>query len=327
VVPIYRQLVRQGASLGAAIAFLVATPELEIAAVLLTWQLLGSDVAILRVAMASLLALGVGMTIAAVVGKQKPADGEAGAMPPVVEGTFGQRLRAALRFGYGPAVDNTASWILMGLLLSALLMPYIDRQWIASLPAGIDVPIAALLGLPLYVCATGSTPLAAMLLSQGLSPGAVLALLLTGPATNFTTFGMLARLHGVRVAVLFAGSMWIGTIALGYAANAILGGTVAARGTAWDHDHGPGHWVWLCLLGGLFAVSLLRQGVRPFLERLLESPANIAGPDAHACCDDDEHGHGPHAPDHGGHDHAGHAHGAHAHADHTHTPVRRDPTS
>jgi uncharacterized membrane protein YraQ (UPF0718 family) len=315
VVPIYRELVRQGAALAAAIAFLIATPELEIGAVLLTWQLMGGKVAAIRVAMAALLALGVGMAVGALAPRATPQPANASAMPAGPQGTFLQRLRAAVQFGYGPAVDNTASWILMGLLLSALLMPYVDRDWIAALPPGIDVPIAALIGLPLYVCATGSTPLAAILLAQGLSPGAVVALLLTGPATNITTFAMLGRLHGRRVAIAFAAAMWIGAIALGYVANWLLPAGSITPKAGWEHDHGGTSWLWLAALCVLFGWSLLRQGVRPFLERLFESPANLAGPDDHACCahDDDDadpHGHDHH---HHHHEHAANAPAAHGH--------------
>ena len=288
VVPIYRQLVAQGASMSAAIAFLVATPELEITAVLLTWSLLGGKVALVRVVMAAVLALLVGMVVSALAGKQRaaPSAADGAALPEPQQGSLATRLKEALRFGYGPAVDNTATWIVMGLLLSAMLVPYVDKEWIASLPAGIDVPIAALIGLPLYVCATGSTPLAAILLAKGLSPGAVLALLLTGPATNLTTFGVLGRLHGKRTAALFAAAMWVGTIALGYLANLLLAGEAFA-GASPAHEHGDGATVWLVLLAALFAWSLLRQGVRPFLERLFESPANHDhtghGHD-HSCC-------------------------------------------
>lgn len=301
VVPIYRELVRQGASLAAALAFLIATPELEIAAVLLTWKLMGGEVALVRVAMAALLALGVGMLVARLAPRRPPPAG-GGGWPEAPRGTLGQRLVAALRFGYGPAVDNTASWIVMGLLLSALLMPYVDREWVAGLPPGIDVPIAALLGLPLYVCATGSTPLAAMLLAQGLSPGAVLALLLTGPATNITTFGMLRRLHGGRVAALFAAAMWLGTIGLGYLANWLLPDIGAGVLGGPGHEHAPFEWFWLGALGLLFAASLLRQGVRPFLEQLFESPANLT---AGGCCPPGDDAHED------GHVHAGGGHGHH----------------
>ncbi len=310
VLPIYRELIRQGTSLAAALAFLVATPELELAAVMLTWKLMGGEVALVRVGMAAALALGVGMLVAALARVRTPAaatDAPAAAdgLPQAATGSLRARLGEALRFGFGPAVDNTATWILMGLLLSAMLLPYVDRAWIAALPHGIDVPIAALIGLPLYVCATGSTPLGAMLLAQGLSPGAVLALLLTGPATNVTTFGVLARQHGSRVAILFAAAMWLGAVALGYLANWLLPVPQIAALTA--HEHGPSAlgWTMLGALAAVFLFALLRQGVRPFLERLFESPANLAHGEAPGCCGDGEH---DHAHDHHHHHHHGHTH-------------------
>jgi len=283
VVPIYRELIRQGTAIAAGVAFLVATPELELAAVMLTWQLMGGEVALVRVLMAAALALGVGVLVASVTRSQpEPTDAAADgcSIPETPPGGLLTRLKTAVMFGYGPAVDSTATWILTGLLLSAMLMPYVDPEWIAALPAGIDVPIAALIGLPLYVCATGSTPLAAMLLVQGLSPGAVLALLLTGPATNVTTFGVLRKLHGARTASVFAATMWLGAVGLGYLANwAIAPPPPSAFG---GHEHPTTtSWLWLWAVGLVFGWSLLRQGVRPFLERLFESPANLDDGQSH----------------------------------------------
>jgi len=295
VVPIYRELIRQGTSVAAALAFLIATPELELAAVALTWQLMGADVALVRAGMAAVLALVVGVLVSSSMRGSNGRDAnQQSDLPAQVPGTIGQRLKTAIGFGYGPAVDSTATWIVTGLLLSALLMPYIDRDWIASLPIGIDVPIAALIGLPIYVCATGSTPLAAMLLFQGMSPGAVLAFLLTGPATNITTFGVLAKLHGARMAVTFAVSMWIGAVGLGYVANWLIPSPTVPSLMSEGHEHSSLAWFALGLLGAVFLVSLLRQGVRPFLERLFESPANMGHGHSH------DHGH-----DHGGEDTGG----------------------
>ncbi len=317
VVPIYRELVRQGTGMAAAIAFLIATPELELAAVMLTWQLMGSEVALVRVGMAAVLALGVGVLVASLAGRPSPpAAGGTDTLPVAVHAGLGERLRTALRFGFGPAVDNTATWILTGLMLSAVLMPYVNRDWIAALPAGIDVPIAALIGMPLYVCATGSTPLAVMLLVQGLSPGAVLALLLTGPATNVTTFGVLARLHGTRVAVVFAAAMWIGAVGLGYLANWVLPAPNVSAFTSGAHTHSGSGWLLLGALALVFLLSLLRQGVRPFLERLFESPANVApgGDDPPSCCGGSD----------GGHQHQHHHH--HHHHDAPAPPATFAPT-
>ncbi|HEB51816.1 MAG TPA: hypothetical protein ENI87_01035 [bacterium] len=299
VVPIYRELIHKGAAIAAAVAFLIATPELELAAVTLTFRLMGGEIALVRIAMAAVLALGVGMLVASFASgrpKQAPAAADCCAPPAAPPGGLGARMLEALRFGFGPAVDSTATWILTGLLLSAMLMPYVDRDWIAALPAGVDVPVAALLGLPLYVCATGSTPLAAMLLVQGLSPGAVLALLLTGPATNVTTFGVLARLHGRRFAAAFAVAMWLGAVGLGYLANLLVEvPPMPAFGA--DAHASTSAWIWLWTLAALFLWSLLRQGVRPFLERLFESPANAD--------EDGGHEHEP-APPEQGHGCCGH---------------------
>jgi hypothetical protein len=301
VVPIYRQLISQGATIAAAIAFLVATPELELAAVMLTWQLMGGEVALVRIGMAAVLALMVGVLVASFTKQPKldpNADADQCSMPDANPEGLALKLKSAFVFGFGRAVDSTATWIFTGLFLSALLMPYVDPEWIAGLPAGIDVPVAALIGLPLYVCATGSTPLAAMLLVQGLSPGAVLALLLTGPATNITTFGVLAKLHGKRTTLIFACSMWAGAVGLGYVANwAISTPELSSFGS----DSKPSTLAWsiLWIMVVVFVLSLLRQGVRPFLERLFESPVNLEDGHGHS-----QHGHAhdrkqSHEPGHG----------------------------
>jgi hypothetical protein len=279
--------------------------------VLLTWKLLGGELALVRIGAAALLALGVGMLVGRYAARTVPAQ-EPPQLAPVAKGSVPARLRAALQFGFGPAVDNVAPWILMGLLLSALLVPFVDHEWLARLPAGIEVPMAALLGLPIYVCATGSTPLAAMLVAQGLSPGAAIAFLLTGPATNVTTFGILARLHGKGVAFLFAVAMWIGAVVLGFAVNLLVPQSALKALPDDAGSHSVWEWTALFVVGAAFLAALLRLGVRPFLERLFESPANVA-PGEHACCGDEAmasagagHGHG-HAHGHD-HDH-GHAHG------------------
>lgn len=314
VVPIYHEMVRRGAAMAAAIAFLVATPELEIAAALLTWKLLGGELALVRIGAAALLALGVGMLVGRFAQRILPS-GPTPPVPAAVKGPLSVRLRSAVQFGFGPAVDNVAPWILMGLLLSALLMPFVSRDWIRAVPDGIEVPVAALLGLPIYVCATGSTPLAAMLVAQGLSPGAAVAFLLTGPATNVTTFGILARLHGKGIALLFGAAMLVGAVILGFAVNLLVPAPAVVLGAEHEHGHPGWEWAALVVVGAVFLASLLRLGVRPFLERLFESPANVAPGDP-ACCAEapvppgaghhHDHGH-EHAHDHGpgcGHDHA-----------------------
>ncbi|MBK8976740.1 MAG: permease [Planctomycetes bacterium] len=312
VVPLYRDLVRRGSSPIAGLAFLVATPELELAAILLTLQLLGPELAIARVVSAAAVAVLASLAVARFA---RPAPHGAGRAPERAANDpapAGARWRAALRHGFVEAVDETAPWLLVGLGAAALLTPHLDPAWLGSLPSAVAVPLAAAIGLPLYVCASGSTPLAAALIAGGLSPGAAIAFLLTGPATNVTTFGVLRDLHGRRTAVVFAIGVFVAATAFGLLSDVALAAldpdwTAPRPAFAHAHEHGPTaplRSVALGIVALLFLASLLRRGPRRFLGGLFETP-NMAAIRA------DAGGHGGDRRDRGhrhGHSTAGHAH-------------------
>ncbi len=302
VVPVYRSLVLQGVPAAAALAFLVATPELGLDAILLSWPLLGGHMALARLVAAAAVALGVGW----LVGRKLPPlhdNHSHGALPHKNTQAWPARLRQGLALGFGEIVDHTAPWLLLGLVLAALAEPELKAGLLAHLPPGWDVPLFALLGMPLYVCASGATPLVAVLVANGVSPGAGLALLLTGPATNVSTFGVLARLHGTPVALRFGVVMALLAVAAGYLCNLALGEYHVPVATAAGHE--TLHAVQVAAAWGLallFAASVLRQGARGFFSQVLEFN------------DRERHDEAP-AHDHG-HDH-GHAHG-HDHHHHHH---------
>ncbi len=135
------------------------------------------------------------------------------------------------------------------------------------------MPIAALVGLPVYVCASGSTPFAAVLVAKGLSPGAALAFLLTGPATNVTTFGVVRSLHGTRAAVVFALGVAAGAVGLGllvdFAFRGLAVGSVAAEPATGMTPIRAGA---LAALAAVYLASVLRLGVRGFLAPLFDVP-------------------------------------------------------
>ncbi len=256
--PRYRTLHQRGVPGVAAITFLVATPALSLESVLLSFPLLGHNFAGARLVAAGALAVVVGV----VVGRQVLAL-PASNFEPEPRST----LRTALAFGFKNVVDHTAAWVLFGLAAAAALSSNDLVGGLSRLPEGWDVPLLALVGLPLYVCASGATPLAAALIAAGASPGAALAFLLTGPATNLTTLGSLAQLHGKKIAAM---------LAVGVAALAILAGwsvnNFAPRPVV-GHGHGdlfaPLHWIALGLLALLLTASLMRQGLRGLLGGLL----------------------------------------------------------
>ncbi len=266
VVPIYRSLVTErGVPAAAAMAFLVATPELGLESVLLSLPLLGFELTAARLGAAVIAAVIVGLVVGRRVRRPLAVDAVTEAEPRRLP--WSSRLREAARFGLAEVVDDTAPWIVLGLLVAAAFEP---GQWgaaLASLPFGLDVVLCAALGLPLYVCASGATPLAAALIFAGVSPGGALAFLLAGPATNIATWGVLSRLHGRGVALAFAAAMGVVAVALGVGVNLL--GVAPLELAPQAEAVGVVGWVGLAVAGVLLAASVVRLGPVRFVGSVL----------------------------------------------------------
>jgi hypothetical protein len=164
----------------------------------------------------------------------------------------------------------------------------LDAEALAALPAWLDVPLFALLGLPVYVCAAGATPLVAVLIASGVSPGAAIAFLITGPATNLTTIGLLSSLHGRGAALRFAALMASLAVVAGWTINAGWSASSLPAVTAGADDHAePLAWVALAACALLLLAAWVRQGPRGFLAQLGGGhhghPATPAVPSGHHC--------------------------------------------
>ncbi|OJH38946.1 permease [Cystobacter ferrugineus] len=265
VLPVYRGLIRKGVPVAAALSFLVAAPELGVSALIMSVPLIGWPLTLARLGGAFAVAVLSGVIVGRLVPTSPaPAPSSSGQAAPPLR----QRLAHGLREGLVESVDHTAPWILVGLGLAALIEPLLQAQWLSRLPPGVDVPLFALLGVPSFVCASGATPLVAVLLHKGMSPGAALAFLLTGPATNVTTFAVMARLHGRKVTAAFAAVVALSSVGMGLALNALLPAQAGLAHQPHEAHGGPLEWVGLILLGAVFLASLLRQGPHAFLAQM-----------------------------------------------------------
>ncbi len=295
VIPLYQTLVVQSVPATAALAFLVATPALGLDSILISLPLLGAEFTAVRVVAAALIALLIGAVLGHVVQRRWPGKSPAGSSVAEQPPPLAERARAGLRFGFGDVVDHTAPWIVLGIAIASLAEPALHDTWLAALPWGLDVLLFAVLGMPLYVCASGATPLAAVLVHKGVSPGAALAFLLIGPVTNGTAFGVLARLHSPRIALAFGGMMALLTVGLGLLLNLFMpridGIALYAEASA---DASAFQILALVAFTAVIALSVLRQGPRGFVAQIL-SPY---GDDRH----EHHHGHGVSDHDHRRHD-------------------------
>ncbi|MEM6708968.1 MAG: permease [Pseudomonadota bacterium] len=275
VLPLYQSLIRSGVPLTAGIAFLIATPEIGIDALLLSVPLLGESLTLLRLAAALAVALGVALLlghsgddpVAAVDSPSHPVD------EPLTE-----RLMNGLRFGFIELLDHTLPWIALGLVLAALLAPLLHASVLTSWSPVLQVPLFVALSIPAYVCASGATPIAAVAIAAGVSPGAALAFLIAGPATNVTTFGILSSLHSRAFALRFGFAVAFGAVVVGWLVD--LSGWVASVPLV-ETDHDEHHWindVALVLLGALTLASLFRQGPRGLVQQIITPFQNASSP-------------------------------------------------
>lgn len=253
VLPAAIGLKRSGASDGATLSFLVATPETGVDSVGVSYVLLGPFMTIVRVIAAVLSAIITGLLAVVILGRQtqmgfkvdaavssccsREAEqakeesccsrgGYSSESPP--EPDFWSRNMKGLRFALSDIWDDITYWLLFGITMAAALATFFPGEALSEWGSGITAMILMLLaGIPMYICATASTPLAAGLLLAGISPGTVLVLLLAGPATNMATIAILFKEMGRSIVIIYLVGISISSIGFGLltdyvvAANAI----------------------------------------------------------------------------------------------------------
>ncbi len=301
VLPVAESLRKRGAGPALVIAFLVATPELGPETLTLTLRFMGGPYAAVRVVAAVALAVFAGLWFSRLVRSNPEALApiEATPPPPPSEGV-GVRVLAH----FDELLLHVGPWAFVGLWAAAFIQVSLPEGSLAqSTTGGLDIWLVAAVAMPAYVCAASATPVAAVLLLKGISPGAVLVGLLLGPATNIATLGVLKKAYGGRSVLLGTLGIALATIAMGYGVNALEVPITLPEQLDGEHGHGALAWGSAGLLALALGRQLWRWGLGPWLE--------ILGGHEH-------HGHGHHGHEHHGHGHHGHEHHGHGHEHHGH---------
>jgi len=155
--------------------------------------------------------------------------------------------------------DDIALWLVIGVVLAGAVASFAPPDVMSTWGSGLGAMLAMLaIGVPMYICATASTPVAAAMLLAGVSPGTVLVFLLAGPATNLGTLGIVRRELGTPAAASYLGAIAVCSVGLGLATDAVVsawGISVAAQ-AAEHHELIPAPLAWASAIG--LAVWLLR---------------------------------------------------------------------
>ena len=202
VIPAAIGLRRAGASKGATASFLVATPETGVDSVTLSYALLGPFMAVIRpiAAITSAIVAGilVGNKSRKVLTEKKCYD-LTQSKDEDADLDIPYRILQGFKFAFTTLIAETALWLLIGLFFAALVQSFVSEELMAQWGQGIvGMTLMILVSVPMYICATASTPIAAGLLLSGVSPGAVLVFMLTGPATNIASLGVIKSELGNR---------------------------------------------------------------------------------------------------------------------------------
>lgn len=277
VIPTARALRDAGASRGATTSFLIATPETGVDSVGITWALFDPVMTLLRPIAAVFTAIVSGLTVNRLGGRGMPPAPEAPtedkanccAQPAPPRRSPLQVLRDSLRYSFGTLLEDLTPWFLLGFAISGVITVTVPEDFFGeTVPTGW-LSMFAMLGmsLPMYICATASTPVAAALVMKGLDPGAALVLLLAGPATNITTMLVVRDFLGGAVLRRYLASLVVVALALGWGVNLLH------EHTFWDlraampelQDMGSG---WLPTTGGiLLGIGLAYHAVHMRLDR------------------------------------------------------------
>ncbi|MCI5165055.1 MAG: permease [Candidatus Electrothrix sp. GM3_4] len=243
VLPAAATLKKQRANNGAVTAFLISTPESGIDSISITWALLDPIMTIARPVSAFISAAIAGTaenlfsfsepatathpeqkTSCGCDGEQQEegANGEATTKQNFLE-KFPGKLKSGIRYAIFDIWEELAGWFIVGILLAGVITALLPDAFItAYLGGGLSsMFLMLLIGIPLYICATASTPIAAAFIMKGVSPGAALVFLLVGPATNITSLSVLVGLLGKRAAALYLASIAIVSVLCGLAVDAV----------------------------------------------------------------------------------------------------------
>jgi len=236
VLPAALGLARQGATKGATVSFLISTPETGIDSIALTYALMDPIVTVFRPIAGVLTAVvaGIVTNLWGTRSASTATDSSNGSAPGTEVSEISplplpaapapndrlRRFRRIFVYAFRELLGETAHWLALGIALSALVAVLLPASLIERYLSGDGLTTMLLmfaLGIPIYTCASASTPIAAALVLKGISPGAALVFLLSGPATNLGALVVLVKIMGRRVMAIYLSIILVMSVLAGYA--------------------------------------------------------------------------------------------------------------
>lgn len=287
VIPTAMGLRREGASKGATVSFLIATPQTGVDSIVATYSLMGLPFAVVRPFVAFITAIFGGLLVTRfdddevlVARKTEPQAHGKKAEEPILH-----RLRNAIEYAFIEMMEDIGKWLVVGLIVAGIITAVVPDSWFTVFQDNslYSILFVLVFAIPMYLCATGSIPIAVALMMKGLTPGAALVLLMAGPASNAASILVIRKVLGRRTLMLYLAAIVGGAVLFGLGIDHLLPrewftATLTQKAACCEEGSG-----WFSILCTGLMICLLLNALSPI--RLWK------GRSGHCHCHGHEHGH------------------------------------
>lgn len=278
VIPTAMSLRKEGASKGATVSFLIATPQTGIDSIIATFSLMGLPFAIIRPIAALITALFGGQMVnvfdksnekecheekdPCCCGQNHSHDHDHNYGQSHHQGFFA-KLKEALEYAFVEMMGDIGKWLLIGLVVAGLITVLVPDSFFQIFVDNslLSMLLVLCLAVPMYLCATGSIPIAVALMLKGLTPGAGLVLLMAGPASNVASILVIRKVLGQKTQIIYLASIILGAVLFGLAIDHLMprewfiSNLVASDACCENHI---GIFSWVCTVAlGLLLINAL----------------------------------------------------------------------
>jgi uncharacterized membrane protein YraQ (UPF0718 family)/copper chaperone CopZ len=272
VIPTGTAFYKNGASKGGTVSFLISTPQTGVDSILATFSLMGLPFAIIR----PLAALVTGITggLITSVATKNETDTRTFQEQTEERKSFSQKVGDVFRYGFVDFIQDISKWLVIGLVLAAIISALIPNEFfeLLNMPPIVQMLLILVVSIPLYICATGSIPLAAILILKGISPGAAFVLLMAGPATNAATITMIGKVLGRKSLFTYLATIIVGALGFGllidYALPTQWFTEITHQHLGHNHHEGLSWWQ---IASGVILMALIING---YIQKYLNTKKN-----------------------------------------------------
>ncbi len=283
VIPTAMALRKEGASKGSVISFLIATPQTGVDSIMATYSLLGLPFAIIRPIAAFCTAIFGGFFANIFIKNEKQDKME----PQItcagsVQTGFKDKIKEVFKYGFIDILQDIGKWLIVGIFIAGVITYFVPESFFRIFAGNLFLSIlfVLMLAVPMYMCATGSIPIAIALMMKGISPGTAFVLLMAGPATNIVSILIIGKVLGRKTLILYLLSIIAGAVGFAVIIDFMLPPKWFVLNITHEmlHNHHSGSFFLFKTLSGIILFILIANS---FILKYFSNKKNLKGKSAY----------------------------------------------